>query len=483
MESTIFIKVSFSMKGKEELKKISIGKSYDALIDTLKQCFNLTSEDFEMLKCYYMDDEDDCVTISGQSDFEMALEFIEKEKLNNPCFNFKLMLRLNEEISIYQKSIINDKSLNKDPLEQVEINTFKPSHPDINNIYESCQEMKIEEDNQYNNEINIEQCSLFQKQLLEEIKLLRDIEKEENAKNKSKLIDKIKRNINPQRDIQELSIHKENDIELAPSKISIDNKKFNKNYGIFKTLIQKNLQNELNREVENLKNNLNESLAKLLAKELDLFHSSLGLENINYSANSNKEVIQPKPIYVPNKKILDKYNIELEEISTTVEVNSGFNSLSFNVKFVNKENIELNLSSDIKLFAYATLLNNKEYFEITPNNDYIVAPGDKFTCRCTSKNLESIWCQLSNKYTNNFYFDLFFMTQNQLLKSQRQELSKSLTVNIIIKKQISKEEYSKLLIELKKHYDLSTFDDKKIMSCLEKAQGDFESALSFLFDS
>ena len=483
MESTIFIKVSLNIKGKEEVKKISIGKSYDALIDTIKHCFNLTNEDFETIKCYYIDDDEDPVTISGQNDLEMALEFIEKEKINNPSFNFKLLLRQKEEMSIYQKSIINDKSLNKDPIEQLEVHNTTPSHHDINNIFESCQEIKIEEDNQYNNEMNIEQRSLFQKQLLEEIKLLREIEKEENSKNKSKLIDKIKKNINPQRDVQEFTIHKENDIELISSKVSIDYKKFNKNYGIFKTLIQKNLQSEINKEVENLRSSINESMTKLLTKELDLLHSSLGLENMNYSSNSNKDVIQSKPIFFANNNILDKFNIELEETSTTVEVNSGFNTISFNVKFINKENAQLNLLSNIKLFAYATLLNNKEYFEITPNNDCIVAPGEKFTCRCTSKSLENVWSQLSNKFSNNFYFNVSFMTQNQLLKSQRQELSKSLTVNILIKKQISKEEYSKLLNALKNDYDLRNFDDQKILSCLEKAQGDVESALSFLFDS
>lgn len=98
------LKRFFKAMFKEVPKKFLAPNSFNDLLDNLSKCYNINKQKLEeFYQISYLDDEEDQVILSNQSDFEQAVIFLSNQYKKNPNFNFKIM--------IVEKSFSDDENI------------------------------------------------------------------------------------------------------------------------------------------------------------------------------------------------------------------------------------------------------------------------------------------------------------------------------------------------------------------------------------
>ena len=105
------IKMSFN----EEIKRCAIPSSFNDLVKNIMLAYNISDKEAECLNIYYLDDENDKVTISNDYDFNQTLVYLERQNITS----LKIIIEMEKKDYIIvnpefasEKSIALSKSIN-----------------------------------------------------------------------------------------------------------------------------------------------------------------------------------------------------------------------------------------------------------------------------------------------------------------------------------------------------------------------------------
>lgn len=320
------------MNFKKETKRCIMPKTYNEFKHMISKCYGISEQEIHNMAISYTDDEEDKVLITSDFDFEQAIIFMEKQKINilrvNIDFNekidnFEVIDRIAKEplnndsnLSIEKSNFINynldegKKDISKDLI--IDSNTSNENIPErnfikMNEICNKIENMTIDEKNNKSHDEHIkEEVKIIKEVIQDKLPSISNIQRElekfnhesleikpiikENKESKQKKGKKDKKEKKEKKDKKEKKEKKELEpIFSFPQKEKSNENIKNKELDELEVKIKESVENMLNEKFDKLKQKLTE---KAIKKTNKLYEKFIAKKKKNSSQDLEKEIKQ-----------------------------------------------------------------------------------------------------------------------------------------------------------------------------------------------